>query len=464
MVLRSLAIPMVTLAAVACDGASTVGPVGGAGPGGSGGTGGGAGATGGGGEVSVELDAQTIAELGDGAYLLALDSTRLGVIEPREEGDALCPDCVTLPPDQCPASCERHHLDLHVRDHDGTPLSATERLLTWFPAAFDHYAGVPARVALASGFFGLVWLECDGSPCSPGIAGQSCTGRYQRFDDTGAPSGSAVTLFEGWWGDVELAYNATEDQLLVLHAPPQAGSFGSARVTLIDPAGTTLLPWTAVGSNLRFSAGAAAHESGFVVVIADGDPGGATSGPCAASCDCLTLTPPVTPDAAVLAFVVDASGVGQAQVIASQTVVASPRLVAQGDELVLSGLRGEYAAVFASSAADWVERGTLAAPSNLWFDARVLPNGTALWFGSDQPDAEDALLQRLVAGATTAAAQSRLTVGEPERVFVFEPTRTGIGLEDGSVRVFAVRGRWTASEPPDWERFEILRIDARAAH
>lgn len=445
----------------ACGGGSSTEEPGAGGLGGNAGTGGGTAAGGAG--ASIEVSATAIGELDDGAYLLALDANRLAVIDTVVEGDALCPDCVDIPLDQCPASCERHHLDVHVRDHDGAVLGPAARLVTWFPPAFDHYAGEPARVALGGATFGLVWRECDGRACSPGISSQRCTGRYQRFDGDGQALGEPVTLYEGWWGDVELAYNTAEEQILVLHSPIQGGALTSARITVIDPAGATLLPWTAIGSSMRFAVAATAHGAGFMVALTDGHPGGATTDPCQVSCDCFTLSPPLTPDTAVLAVPVDEYGLGAVETIAAETVIAVPQLVSRGDRLVLIGVRSDEAVAFERMAGAWTERGSLEAPSMLWFDGRLLGDGTALWLGSDQTDPEDANVQQLVAGAIAAGGRSRVGLAEPQRIFMFGSTRTGIDRADGSVRVFGVQGRWPDGSSSEWAGFDIVRIDAASA-
>ncbi len=401
----------------------------------------------------------------EGTFLVALGSELLAGITVRTSGEAFCPDCLTIPPEDCPEFCKRESLFFSTFTTDGTVLTEVTELLTYFPEGFEHNLGIPVTVSLGPDRWHLLWSSCDNSRCGGAFARRSCTGHLTTLDPSGTFVGESVSLYEGWWGTPQVVINPVTGQRLILHAPPDWGSRGAARFTILDAQGAIVAPFTTVGSDLRLSQTAVAHKDGFVIVVTDRDPGGAASPPCTDSCDCLEIITDVPATTAILAFPVPSSGIpGTPVTVASSAALHEPSLVAMNAGLMLMGhAGGEVVRAFYLDSEDvWTDLGGIKAPSSLWMGAVTLKgaqgdNQLALWIGADPHDGN---AQEVVLGAMdTTGVMVRYTTGIIFPGYHFGPTQTGMAMPGGGTRFFIQRAAWPVEGSTDWAWWEFLRLD-----
>ncbi len=412
----------------------------------------------------LSVTATALPSPSEGTYLVALGPERLAGITARASGEGFCPDCLTIPPEDCPGFCDRERLFLSTFDADGAPLTDATELLTYFPEGFDHNLGIPVTVPLTAERWLLLWSSCDNSSCGGAFARRSCTGHLATLDASGGFVGEPVGLFEGWWGTPQVVVNPVTGHRLILHAPPDWGSRGAARFTILDAQGAVLTPFTTVGSDLRLSQTAVAHGDGFLIVVTDRDPGGAASPPCAASCDCLEIISDVPATTAILAYPVSSAGaLGAPVTVASPAALHEPRLVATAAGITLLGHRGDaLGAFFRDPAGAWTDLGGVDAPSTLWLGALPLHGPQegpplALWVGADLHP-ENA--QEVVVGAVDAAGTwVRHATGVIVPGYHFGPTQTFTATPDGGARFFIQRAGWPPDGSSEWAFWEFLRVD-----
>lgn len=429
-------------------------------------------------DVADELDLSgfiaTVVRTQDGPFydLAWIDEQRLAAVEITEEGEFLCPDCATMPPEDCPEECERDHLDLWLLDHDGAALGEPTRQVTYFPPAFDHDLSGAQVVAWDDGSLGLAWQECDNSVCGGVFSARSCTTRYRRVDPDGAPLTDPATLIEGWFGDVALAADPAGGRLLVVYST-MVGCYSGVLAATFDPDGAPLSAFTPLGSVHGNVPAPALNDGAFVIAIDDPEHGGPAATPCATSCECDCGAMPSTSgeDAGVSAYWLDGAGAATREVVttsAAGDAVAwhqQLQLASAGETLVLAGVPSSLPVTIRQrdDQGGWPVRAEQEPPGSLWFDLRASEAGDAWWLGSEAADPEDYLLTRLVVGAARAdGVTGRGPVEDPLRGYVFDFAVTGGVRDDGGARVFALRGVFPAESTGEWERFEIVRVDAPA--
>jgi len=399
------------------------------------------------------------------------DEQSLAGLEFSQSGEMLCPDCVDIPLEDCPEECERDLLDLWLLGHDGAEIAPPARVVTYFPPAFDHDLGLVQVVPLWDGNLGLVWQECDNSVCGGVFAARSCTARYQRVAPDGTALTDAVALYEGWFGDVELVASASAEQLLVVHST-MIGCFGGVQVALFDIDGAPLSGFTPLGSIQGNVPAAAVHDGAFVVALDDPEPTDPPAAPCANSCECGCGGFPSTSgeDAGLSAYWIDGAGAATREVITSSAQgdeiawYQQLQLRSQGESLVVAGVPSSLPVTVRQRGDDglWSPRYSHEAPGSLWFDLQATPSGDVFWVGSDATDPDgDYLMTELVVGATAAdGIHGRGPIEDPLRGYVFDFAVTGGSLADGCQRVFLLRGVFPEEPSGEWDRFEVVRIDA----
>jgi hypothetical protein len=116
---------------------------------------------------------------------------------------------MSIPDNQCPAECSRERLDWTVFDQTGAKIDGPTTLRTFVLPASDSYVGFVGAAKLSSGNIGLTMTLCEGPPS------RSCNGEYGVFTQAGAPVGSKIDLYRGFYGDLTIARNDRTNTLLV---------------------------------------------------------------------------------------------------------------------------------------------------------------------------------------------------------------------------------------------------------
>jgi hypothetical protein len=103
---------------------------------------------------------------------------------------------------------------------------------------------------------------------------------------TGRP-GAARTLYQGWYGDLQLAFDLRTERLLAVVGTQGASGTG-VHAAIFDASGTTpIAPWRSYGGPGARAPAATASADGFLIVAdapAPDEPG--PMEPCVEACDC----------------------------------------------------------------------------------------------------------------------------------------------------------------------------------
>ena len=232
----------------------------------------------------------------------------VGAISVVSAGDptVLCPDCVELPPEQCPSVCRRAELRWSVYDETGTTVAEPVTLATIVLPALDQQVGSVDASLSPDGRLALAWQRCVAPPA------RSCTTFVRWFHLDGSPASPTVVIAERRYGDVKVV-TATH-RVLVARSSDLATRAG-VEVAIFDDAGGVIAPWRRIGSSRARRAAVGGTDAGFLVAVEDSHPGtdDATCPPCATLPECLGTAPPcasgpVEPGAGIVVYEVDLAG------------------------------------------------------------------------------------------------------------------------------------------------------------
>jgi len=400
-----------------------------------------------------------------------LDEGRLAGVVVESQGEVFCPDCQTIPIEECPEVCERELVDLWVLAHDGSAVDGPRRVLTYFPASFDHDLRMAHVEPLGDDTLAMVWQECDNQTCGGFFASRTCTARYQRVGLDGTVLSDPVTLYEDWFGDVEIAVDPDAGRLLVVHHSIR-GCYTGVRAAQFTLGGEPASSWVSLGSIEGDLPSVVRQDGQFVVTTTDPRPGGQPAAPCVSSCECgcgaLVTDPPE--DGGISAWWIDAGGTARREVVTStddgDEYLWPEQLAASAGDgfIVAASPHSTPATVFERGAeGGWTVRHQSDPVNGLWFDAQLTRGGHAFWLGSEQTDDTDYLVATLVAGASAADGRGgRGPIEDPLRSYVFDFSVAGGALDGGAHRVFLLRGVWEDGASPGWDRFELVRVDVAA--
>jgi hypothetical protein len=338
------------------------------------------------------------------AVAIAPDGARgLVIARATTQGADFCADCLDPDSTDCGATCRRAVLDVtHQPGGDAAALS--HRFLQVFPETRDHDVTALDLVAIGEAQVGLAWLECDRAPCGAAQPKQRCTARYTIVDLLTGRPGAARTLYQGWYGDLQLAFDLRTERLLAVVGTQGASGTG-VHAAIFDASGTTpIAPWRSYGGPGARAPAATASADGFLIVAdapAPDEPG--PMEPCVEACDCPEPGTSALATGGLYAF---SPGTGRAadriSPGRSPDGVYSPReaiaAIDAGGRVIVAGSHasGSTAELFEPVVGGWLRRHTSRAPTPLWLGA--LGDASRLgWIGSE-PVAGSPAKQRLVAG------------------------------------------------------------------
>ncbi len=398
------------------------------------------------------------------AAIAGIDADRLLVASATIQGGSFCQDCLEPVPTSCGAICRRAVLEVTRHRAGGAPdLSA--RFHEVFPRTKDHEVGALDLVALGEMRAGVAWLECDHAPCGASLPRRSCTARYTTVDLSTGRAGPIETLYQGWYGDLRIAFDPRTRRLLAL-VGKQARSGVGVRAAIFDEQGATqLAPWASYGGADARAPSATASAGGFVIV-AD-DPAPATPGPaepCADACECASPGLAGQPTGGLYAFW---PGVARpAERIApgrsldgAYTAREAIAAIEAGGRVIVASSQAStgLAELFEPAIGGWLRRHSSRAPVPQWLGA-LGDQARLAWLGSE-PDAEQPDEQRLVTGVVLIGQlQQRGELAElaPGRVLQVAPVAAA-GAVRTTFLLQAVSAPGGGATP---ERFEVLAARA----
>ena len=399
--------------------------------------------------------------------LAGIDARTFVVVRATTQGADFCPQCLDPDSTDCGAICRRAVLEVSRLRTNGAS-DPPSRFHEAFPVTASYDVDGIDVVALDATHAGVAWLECDDATCGPSLARQSCTARYTTVDLLTGRHGSIETLYQGWYGELRLAFDPRARQLLALVGTQLASGVG-VRAAIYDEQGAVLLsPWQAYGGRDATAPAATASAQGFVIVADDpapSQPGPAE--PCTEACDCLTSGAPELATGGLYAFwpgVVRPAerispGRGAEGTYVPREVIAA---IEAGDRVVVasSGAVDGVAELFEPAVGGWTRRHSSQAPLPMWLGA--LGDATHLaWLGCDL-DPDSRAVHHLVAGAVLVGkAEQRdeimaLDAGDMVRTapvheddgvtttFVLRrvPAPAGNGATSAHFEVLAIRAAW----------------------
>ncbi len=403
-----------------------------------------------------------------GLALAALAGDRLAIARADASGDAFCPDCLDLPASECPALCIRSTISVAVLDPATGGLAPSRPVATVFPASFDHSVDQLEIVALGGDRLGVAWLDCDDARCGGLAAKRSCAARYTTVDLATGAVGTPRTLYEGWFGDLSLAFDPVSRRLLAVIGKDLAFGAGLFRALFDETGATTLSPWTALGSTAARSPALLATGGAFLVVADDWAPTSAPlATPCPQSCDCLASVGIDLATGGLFAFHVGdgpdrseriADGVDDRGFYGRREQIA---VIDAGGRTMIADTQSidRSAEIFTNDGTGWVPQLRSPAPIPMWIGALGTAERLA-WIGARPEPGGFATVQRLVAGVVTEDAEHHAAFTEPVdgAVLVTLPVATPAGV----TTTYLVRGVFAPRVGPQlgWDRFELLAVDA----
>ncbi len=402
------------------------------------------------------------------AIAIAPDRARgLVIARATTQGADFCEDCLDPDSTDCGATCRRAVLDVTHRPGGEAP-ALSHRFRQVFPETRDHDVTALDVVAVDEARVGVAWLECDRAPCGAGQPKQRCTARYTMVDLLTGRPGPIETLYQGWYGDLQLAFDPRTGRLLAVLGK-QAASGTGVHAAIFSASGTTTIsPWRSYGGPGARAPAATASAGGFVIVAdapAPDEP--APMEPCAEACDC---PDPGTSALAAGGLYAFSPGTGRAAERISPgrppDELYSPReaiaAIDAGGRVIVaaSHASGSTAELFEPVVGGWLRRHASRAPVPLWLGA--LGDASRLaWIGSE-PVAGSPAAQRLVAGVVLLGVLDQrgeltgLAGLEQGAVIGVAPVRA-----DGAVRsTFLLRAIPAAGGGAATQRFEVLAVHA----
>ncbi|HWO22249.1 MAG TPA: hypothetical protein VNO30_26000 [Kofleriaceae bacterium] len=395
--------------------------------------------------------------------LTGIDDHRFLVARATAQGEDFCEECLTADPTECAATCRRAVLEVTRHRTDG-PSDTPQRFLEVFPATRDHVLGALQLVSLDEAHAGVAWLECDDAACGTGQPKRSCTARYTKVDlITGRP-GTIATLYEGWYGDLQLAFDQRTRRLLAVLGKQAPSRVGVRAAIFNELGGMRLGSWRSYGGAGARAPAAAASRGGFVIAADDPAPSvAALEEPCADSCECSGPAPPSQITGGLFAFHPsperaperiapgrDVSGTyGAREAIAA--IDAGGRVI-----VASSQAKDGLAELFEPAIGGWLRRHVSRAPVPLWLGA-LGDSRRLAWIGSE-PDAQAPDVERLTAGVALIGEleqRGELTALEPGRVLQAAPA----GVYSAVTTAYVLRRVSIPGGAPP-ERFEILAVRA----
>jgi hypothetical protein len=416
------------------------------------------------------VDVEVVGEVPTGlraASIAALDPNRLALARVIDTGEAFCPDCVDLEPEDCPDACERALVSVAVLDVSSGELGDETLVEQSFPLSFDHSVDQVEVVRLDDERVGVAWLECDNQNCGGLFAARSCSARYSTVEiDTGTVS-PVTTLYQDRFADLTLVAHPELGQLLAVTGKPHGAYLVGVRAAVFSLDGSEVLAdWTTIGGQQALAPAAAATADGFAIAVADAAPAALSPDEaCQVSCDCLGFQTPDPEDGGLYVHRISLDGAPEVDPLAvglddqgfyrAREVLAVLRA---GDSLAVATTQSidREAEIFVMDDGGWTRRHASAAPIPMWLGIMGDATWTA-WLGSQPEDGGPATVSRLVAGASMEGEQSRTALTEPVDSNVFEAAPV-IG-EDGVDTTFLLRGIFGRSEEQaSWDHFEVVRV------
>lgn len=415
-------------------------------------------------DLVSELTATRVAMVPSGRVrsiaLAGVDATQFFVARATSQGQDFCEECLTADPTECAATCRRAVLEVTRHRTAGAP-DAPQRFLEVFPLTQSHDIGALEIVALDDTHAGIAWLECDDAPCGAGQPKRSCTARYTKVDLLTGRHGSVETLYQGWYGELQLAFDPRTRRLLAVIGQ-QAPSRIGVRAAIFNELGAMqLAPWKRYGGAGARVPAAAASPSGFVIAADDPAPSEpAPAEPCAESCDCSGPAPPPLVAGGLFAFHVGpdrpaeriAPGRGIDGTYGAREAIAA---IDAGGRVIVASSQATHgsAELFEPAIGGWLRRHVSRAPVPLWLGA-LGDSKRLAWIGSE-PDAESPGDERLAAGVVLLGQfdqRGELLELPPGVVLQAAPATA-----DNAVKTTYVLRRVAAT---GGERFEVLAVSA----
>jgi len=415
------------------------------------------------GDISVESVATVSAEKVLAIAIAGIDVRTFIVARATTQGADFCPNCLDPKQTDCAATCRRAVLEVTRHRTNGTA-EPSGRFHEAFPVTAEHDVGALDVIALDDTHAGVAWLECDNATCGPALPKRSCTARYAVVDLLTGRRGPVATLYQGWHGDLQLAFDPRTRRLLALVGKPHASGAG-IRAAIYDEQGTTqLAPWESYGGRAAAAPAATATAGGFVIVADDPVPAARGSvEPCTEACDCPPTGVPSLAAGGLYAFRPDVDRPSEriwpgraGDMYRAREAIAA--IDAGGRVVVASSQKDGLAELFEPADGGWARRYVSPAPSPLWLGA--LGDDTHLaWIGSE-PDPERPAVQHLVAGA--------VLIGQPEQRGELRELDGGrvrraapVSAGDSVTTTFLLRDVATpAGSDAASQRFEVLALHA----
>jgi hypothetical protein len=415
------------------------------------------------GDIAVESVASVPSDKVLAAGLAGIDVRTFVVARATTQGADFCPECLDPGSTDCAATCRRAVLEV-TRFRTNGASDPPNRFLEVFPASVSHDVGGIQIVSLDDTHVGFGWLECDYATCGPSLPKQSCTARYTTIDLLTGRHGSIETLYQGWYGELQLAFDPRTRRLLAVVGTQGASSAG-VRAAIFDQEGAAVMPWQPYGGVAASAPAATATADGFLLVADDPAPSKpAPVDACAESCDCLPAGTAELATGGLYAFRpgVDrpaeriSPGRGPDGAYVARQVIAA--IEAGGRAVVASTQATDGAAeLFEPTVGGWTRRHSSQAPAPMWLGA--LGDATHLaWLGCDLDDASAA--HHLVAGVVLIGEleqRGEIMTLDPGFVLRAAPIQT----DDAVTTTFllhSVEAPARASAAP--RRFEVLAVRA----
>ncbi len=424
-------------------------------------------------ELLAGVDVEVVGEVSTGlraASIAAMDRDTVAVARVDDLGEAFCPDCVDLDPDECPDACQRARVSVSVLDAATGELAGETLVAQFFPPTYDHSVDQVEIVRIDEGRVGVAWLECDNQTCNGLFAARTCSARYATVElESGAVS-PPVTLYEDRFADLTLVAHPGRDQLLAVTGKGHGAYRTGVRAAVFSLDGDdVLLDWRAIGGQQALAPAAAATADGFAIAVADADPAAEPpADACQVSCDCLEF---LAPDAEDGGLYVHRLSVDEAQIVDPLAVGLDDEgfyrarevlaILRAGDSLAVASTQAidREAEIFVMDEAGWTRRHASPAPIPMWLGILGDASWTA-WLGSDPEEGGPATVSRLVGGASSGGEQARSPLADAVDSNVFEaaPLVGDLGVDT----TFLLRGIFDRSgDQVSWARLEVVRVSAQ---
>jgi hypothetical protein len=415
------------------------------------------------GDLAVESVATVSADKVLAIAIAGIDVRTFIVARATTQGADFCQNCLDPKPTDCAATCRRAVLEVTRHRTNGTA-EPSGRFHEAFPLTADHDVGALDVIALDDTHAGVAWLECDNATCGPALPRRSCTARYAVVDLLTGRGGPVATLYQGWHGDLQLAFDPRTRRLLALVGEPLASGAGIRAAIYDEQAATQLAPWESYGGRAAAAPAATAGAGGFVIVADDPVPAARGSvEPCTEACDCPPTGVPSLATGGLYAFRPDvdrpaeriAPGRNGDMYRAREAIAA---IDAGGRVAVASSQSKDGSAeLFEPAAGGWVRRHASRAPSPLWLGA-LGDEAHLAWIGSE-PDPARPDVQHLVGGAVLIGQfeqRGELRALDGGRVRRAAP----VAADSGVTTTFLLRDVLTPGGDAASQHFEVLAIHA----